>query len=553
MARSMRALCFALLPYLPVGAVAACGSGHGDQAALPSDGGPDAEGAPQAPPPLAVSPPPTRDTTPSRSDAGLPPAVCVPKAGLDEPDDDFKDTNCDGIDGDASAAIFVAPTGSDLNAGTIDSPVRTLRRAIETATKSAKAVYVCSAEYAESVEFDRVGVSLYGGYDCTNGWKRRPDRAIVKPPSGLPLVVSGVSSPIVIEWLAFRAADAKTPGESSIAASVFDSTSVRFAHVEFTAGNGADGVDGGSPDAPFVAPIDAQRGEDVVDAQDCSTTGRGKGPQPSGGTGCAATPAGGRSALARCPDGAVIWGGPGGAGGNFALDMAPGEGLTGFPEGTDLDGHPGAAGKQGFGGSGFGKIEKGRYLATSGRRGWPGRPGAAGRGGRGGESTAGGGSPAARYLVGGGGGQGGFPGCGGFGGQPGSGGGASIAIIVDGSQMTLDRSLLVTGRGGRGGAGGDGSPGHTGATGGLFGFGSQSYANGMSGGHGGDGGDGGAGGPGGGGPSIGVVFRGAPPVITAANFSSGAPGAGGLSSAETAASGLGADTYWIDAPADAGK
>jgi hypothetical protein len=75
----------------------------------------------------------------------------------------------------------------------------------------------------------------------------------------------------------------------------------------------------------------------------------------------------------------------------------------------------------------------------------------------------------------------------------------------------------------------------------------------MSGGHGGDGGDGGAGGPGGGGPSIGVVFRGAPPAITAANFSSGAPGAGGLSSAETAENGIAADTYGIDVPADAGK
>src|SRR5262245_2933286 len=51
----------------------------------------------------------------------------------DEPDDAFLDTNCDGIDGDASRALFVAPGGDDSHPGTRSLPFQTIRRALDQA------------------------------------------------------------------------------------------------------------------------------------------------------------------------------------------------------------------------------------------------------------------------------------------------------------------------------------------------------------------------------------------------------------------------------------
>ena len=46
-------------------------------------------------------------------------AACTPTGATDVPDDQFRDTNCDGIDGDVASAVFVAPDGDDAtNDGT---------------------------------------------------------------------------------------------------------------------------------------------------------------------------------------------------------------------------------------------------------------------------------------------------------------------------------------------------------------------------------------------------------------------------------------------------
>src|SRR5262245_11199452 len=52
--------------------------------------------------------------------------VCVP-SGADDPDSQNVDSNCDGIDGDISKAVFVAPTGVDqAGGGTLASPFKTV-------------------------------------------------------------------------------------------------------------------------------------------------------------------------------------------------------------------------------------------------------------------------------------------------------------------------------------------------------------------------------------------------------------------------------------------
>jgi hypothetical protein len=106
-------------------------------------------------------------------------------------------------------------------------------------------------------------------------------------------------------------------------------------------------------------------------------------------------------------------------------------------------------------------------------------------------------------------------GCGGVHGEAGKGGGASVALLVWGSGVTLDTVALITANGGKGGTGGDS---------GVFGHGESGGAGGGSpdggvhigaaggGGKGGDGGNGGSGSGGTGGPSIAIVFNGSAPL-----------------------------------------
>ena len=89
----------------------------------------------------------------------------------DVPDALFEDTNCDGIDGDAAHAIFVATSGNDLNAGTMAAPVATLSNAISLAqvANPKKDVYVAGGTYAVGTLQLASGVSLYGLYDDERG------------------------------------------------------------------------------------------------------------------------------------------------------------------------------------------------------------------------------------------------------------------------------------------------------------------------------------------------------------------------------------------------
>jgi hypothetical protein len=107
------------------------------------------------------------------------------------------------------------------------------------------------------------------------------------------------------------------------------------------------------------------------------------------------------------------------------------------------------------------------------------------------------------------GGSGGGGGCGGQGGKGGGYGGGSIAIIaLEGTELTVEASRIVAGRGGKGGVGGTGQEGGYGNTAGQGGrllFGIDMGA-GCSGGTGGNGGRGGDAGGGLGGASIGIAY-----------------------------------------------
>lgn len=86
----------------------------------------------------------------------------------DAPDTFVWDTNCDGIDGNVNAAVFVSLGGSETATGTSpDEPAFDLQGAIETAYANGFDVYLTVGEYQLTDLQLADGVSLYGGFSTS--------------------------------------------------------------------------------------------------------------------------------------------------------------------------------------------------------------------------------------------------------------------------------------------------------------------------------------------------------------------------------------------------
>lgn len=476
------------------------------------------------------------------SDSGAD-AGCV-STGADAPDPMFVDSDCDGIDGDASAAVFVASSGRAEGAGTREDPVSSIARGIEIASGAGHTqVLIASGEYAETIDL-LVGVSIYGGYDATD-WSRADTRAVVRG-VGPVLNAVDVAEPTTVSSITFEADDASTPSASSIAAMLVRSSGVELDRVTLVAGDGAPGVSPTRPDQPARAASGTMGGAGVRSGTCTLATG----PEPIAGAG------GPRTTGCGCGRG-----GEGGAAGDY---FRAGTGLTSAQNGrrgfladdcglvilgsgamgglagsTGLDGRmgtpgmPGTPGPSGRGGEASGMFTEAGYSPAHGTNGTAGSPGHGGGGGGGGI-----GCDINDFCrgSGGAGGGGGAGGCGGGAGVGGGGGGASIALYLWQSSPRLTRVEVRAGAGGAGGAGargGDGGLGGDGGPGGtrFMACGTGAATNGGPGGPGGPGGEGGGGGGGTGGPSIGILLGAGSaqgPGSTGVAFSTGAGGTRGL-------------------------
>ncbi len=100
-------------------------------------------------------------------DAGMPDAGQCARDTTDLPGDGL-DSNCDGVDGDRTIGVFVAPTGNDTADGTPEAPLATIAAGIDRAIMQLgrKEVIIASGTYtlAETLEVPG-GVGLFGGYD----------------------------------------------------------------------------------------------------------------------------------------------------------------------------------------------------------------------------------------------------------------------------------------------------------------------------------------------------------------------------------------------------
>jgi len=488
--------------------------------------------------------------------------VAIFPGALDDPDDLFADTNCDGIDGDAARAWFVAESGADANDGTRDRPKRTIQAAIVAATGDRTQVYVSvtANPYNETITL-RDGIGVFGGYDAGNGWVRSAGNVVAIQGGTVGIFANGITHKTIVERLSVRSANAtSTSGSSYALVSRNSSALLEFRHMTLQAGNGAVGGNGtaGGPGANGVGGGDGQPGceDSGIGCADCTrpqwgnggstqcivgglmkTSTGGHGGQPVKDSGWGQSGEQGRTS-------GVYDGGAGGVGG-YAEDGCPSsleEVQCTATTAHSCQGQTGGAGASGIGGVSapgglsFGSmVEATFYVAAAGGLASGGAMGKAGGGGGGGS---GGDDGCNSYGSAGGGGGSGA--CGGAPGTSATGGGGSFGVFLFNASPTFVNCSITTGVGGRGGNGGPGGAGGTGGAGGktYYGFAareeraSSEQEDGGCGGYGGKGGNGGTGGHGGGGgggPSVGLVKGGTTsnPSLSGVQFVLGTAGAGG--------------------------
>jgi hypothetical protein len=425
---------------------------------------------------------------------------CSPGApSSDPPELSFADTNCDGIDGDVSGAIFVdIASGADANPGTMALPKQHVASGITAAAAAGKDVYISTGTYFETITLSN-GVSLYGGYDAAAGWSRALANTVEIVGGTTAMTGTSLSMPTELQLLWVTSANNSSAGGSSIAIKLVSSSSVTLSNVTLEAGNAGNGTAGGSGSAGAAGGAGAIGQPGCEDSSGfCDTCGR-----PNGGGGgsssCGRSGGAGGFPGHECTCGA--------AGGTGVVGTSGGAGGCGCGGGNGAAGSPGlggGAGADGSGGLGFGTVTMSGYTVASGTSGISGTPGNGGGGGGGGS---GGDDNCDSYGSSGGGGGGG--GCAGTLGTAGTGGGASIALFLWNSTVGVIDCDFYTGTGGNGGAGGSGGSGGAGGAAGpggpYGGSGEQDDGgNGGAGGVGGAGGRGGHGGGGGGGPSLGI-------------------------------------------------
>ncbi|AKF03179.1 RNA-binding protein [Sandaracinus amylolyticus] len=475
---------------------------------------------------------------------------CTATAGDDRPEPTFADTNCDGIDGDASIGVFVAPLalgGNDANPGTRDMPVATITRGIELARTSGRArmeVYVAAGAYAESIVLAD-GVSIFGGYNAAQGWRRSASFVSQIDGGTTAVLGSGLTRDSEVQLFTIVSAGATAGGESSYGVRIVNSTGLVTLRLNtIRSGNGAAGAPG-TDGAPGAGGQDGRRGFEGCNG--CS------------GFTCASTPCGSGGASACAPGGAGGNGGHDGGGGAAGSPGTMGSATgTAGPGGSGggaaavcfassgAGGTPSVGGGNGGNGTNaaapvvsIGVVASGLYAPPRGTDGTPGTHGGGGGGGGG----AGGGraSGVCNADRGGSGGGGGGGGCAGTQGLGGGGGGGSFGIFASSARIDASGNTIISGTGGNGGRGGNGGDGGGGGNGGAGGNGADDARGGGNGGSGGRGGNSGSGSGGPGGPSYGI-FAIASAVTSSSNAitasSPGSGGAGGSAALGSAPGGL---------------
>jgi hypothetical protein len=518
-----------------------------------------------------------------RGDAGSDPSVVPPPGTVPVPPpgcpvEAFP--NSDDCVITEALGVFVSLAGREGDAdGTRARPFTKIAPAVELAAKTGRRVYVCAATYKEAITVKN-GVSMFGYFDCANGWSVGTSKARIEAPTSPAIVAKGIDEPTRIEGFDVRApsfataAAAGSKAQSSIGLLAVDAT------VQFVSGTVVAGA--GQPGAPGTAAPTLTR-------QVTQTQVDGTGPvvcvPPLGSSSdpCSRVVRNPNGERVTCmlpgnaPASPELQPGPGGNGGyggvhrkstecqtcpreRIYLDEAPGAGGGGTPAtarggaplffdgrllGIDdaVDGASGGNGEVGASGAAFGALSVDGYAPSDGRAGTHGRGGQGGGGGAG-NAPAPEALPMDRKVLGLAGGGGGAGGCPGLAGGAGGGGGASIAVLSVRSRLAFEDAGLEAAVGGRGGAAGTWSAPSDGGLGARAALGGANRSG--TGARGGRGGAAGASGSGGGGPSIVLAVNGENPVLTRTTLKKGKAGEGVAASPGVLASPAGIEVERYD-------
>ena len=478
---------------------------------------------------------------------------------FDVPDANYRDDDCDGIDGHAATATFVAPSGIDAGFCTINAPCASIEYGSLIADISGFTdIYVAAGTYGGILQTLPDGVHIYGGYDATwdrAGWGVAGHEVRLNgggndegPAAGgiqfMVVRARFLTTGVHFADLVIDAPDAigtvSNAGKSSYGVHAIDSTVV-LERVKLEGGRGADGIAGssGSSASAIAAAGGSPGGSSQSYASSCNTSRVGGGGGASNGT-CGGRTAGGAGGSGGTMDTSCGWTGfcsncnaQSGLWGASA-PTEPGYGYAGFGGGT-CGGGVGNGGSGlvtngvgGGGGAGEGFLLFDFWLGTGGATASGGLDGTGGGGGGGS-----GGCDNGTDDTGAGGGGGGAGGCAGSGGAGGGAGGGSFPVFAINGTVELIDCTVVRGDGGTGANGGAGGAGQPGGAGGGGGGASLDTANGGNGGNGAAGGAGGGAGGGGGGLSFGAYTLNTAVIQSGTQFSGGAGGAGGGAGSST--------------------
>ena len=389
--------------------------------------------------------------------------ACAFSSSTDLPDDLFNDSNCDGIDGNASLAIFVsATTGNNSNPGTKALPKQTITAGIGAAVSAGKTqVYISAGTYTESITLSN-GISLYGGYSASNSWSRSAANIVNVTSSSNP-GISGTSITIAttIDRINVTTSNNPVAGGSNYGVNCSGCTNLTIRYCTIIAGNGGPGSGGNNGSTGAAGSNGGAGGQGSCDGNGSGGAGGTAGFSSCGRTGGAGGIGGGTSGFGS-QNGTAGSGGTGGA----VPGSGGGTGNPGVGGGSGNSGVAATAGTNGGGGSG-GSVVSNIWITSQGSNGTNGGNGNGGAGG------GGGGSQTGTFIddgFGNGGGGGGGGGCGGTAGTAGNGGGGSFGIfLVNSTGITLSNNTINSGSGGNGGSGGSGAPGGIGGSGGSGG------------------------------------------------------------------------------------
>jgi hypothetical protein len=405
-------------------------------------------------------------------------------------------------------------------------------------------VYVCSTAgtftLTETLNIGTTldGVSIYGGFDCSDKttWTYEKDpshRSRSAFVSEVPLAVKldGLEDTTVrIENLSITAANATVPGDSSIAMLVVNSPYVTLSNDELIAQKGATGSNGAPAEGKAADGTPGNSGTDACPSTiissdvvfipgaapvvtQCNGVETSKGAR--GGTGAIDN-----HQLLNPPVTTLTVGGTGengtpepSANGNLWGYGGVGEQSPISPCANGKDGTNGLSGANVETATSPGTLTSLGYGTRNGMNGKDGAPGQGGGGGGGAKAPTACSYSVVAPLPGASGGSGGSGGCGGKGGGGGQGGGASLALALLNSPITLINCALTAHDAGQGGNGGSGQSGGYGGTYGNGGGAPSSGLKACRGGSGGNGGSGAAGGGGAGGDSAAIGYVGDPPTV----------------------------------------